>query len=145
MNWLVIAGLICGAICVFWSIYLYTIGAYLETGLFLLIGLLVAIGLEWRPLFIQPKSIDFSGQGIELYLTIGRRRTIKWDKISAIYAWEGDTQTSLGRFVRRGAIKEIGKSIPIDLSFELALMVKDEYWKRFGDEVYKVWRFQKGK
>jgi hypothetical protein len=145
MNWLFVAGMICGGVCALWSVYLYTLGALFESGLFLLIGLLVVVGLEWRPLFIQPKSIDFSGQGIELFLSIGRRRTIKWNRIAAIYAWEGDPQTALGRFVRKGAIKETGKSIPIDLSYELALVVKDQYWKRFGDEVNKVWKFQKGR
>lgn len=109
--------------------------------LFFIGTLVFLIALE-RPLFRRPKSIGFDDEGITLFLPRGKRRIVKWDMITNIHVVEGNPRTLLGRIIRSGNVREKGSRTPIDLSFELGMLIRDEYWRRFGERVYLIWTYQ---
>jgi hypothetical protein len=57
---------------------------------------------------------------------------LKWGEITRIWANYGDPNTTVGRMRRTGGVLERNRSIPVGLTFELALLVKEEYARRFG-------------
>jgi len=118
------------------------IGSTLFALLVPLFGLTAFIILALHPLLFRPKSITITDDGIILNLSLNRHRTVKWNEIVEIYTIEGSPLTVIGRMRRAGGI--VQKSMaPIDLTYELALKVKDEYYMKNGDCVYSIWRNRK--
>jgi hypothetical protein len=141
-RWFVILALVVLILFSFGAIYLFMIGTTLGAFLFLLLGLLVSFFAIRRPLLQRPKSIGFADEGIILFLPRSKQRTVKWNRITGIHVIEGNPKTFIGRLERASVILEKGSRAPIDLSFELGMLVKDEYWKRFGERVYRIWTYQ---
>jgi hypothetical protein len=104
-----------------------------------LIALMAFLGLASRTLF-RPGAIDIGDQGIILYLPLGRQRTIKWERIIRISTTKIVASKKEGFFHAGGTIVEKDRVRPTDLTSELALLIKDEYQKRFGDKVTKIWK-----
>ena len=127
----------CIILCTGGAISFLISGFYFGAIVMILIGSFATIGMSYRPIISRPKAISFNGEGITLYLPSGKQKTVRWDRLTNIHADEGDHSTLKGRIIRSGSIRE-NKNPPIDLSYELAMVVKDEYWNRFGDSVYKI-------
>jgi len=88
--------------------------------------------------YSRPVAMSINNEGVVLDLPFKRQRTVKWERINLITVSEGNPDTVIGRMKHDGSITEYHKA-PITLTYELAMIVKDEYWKRFGDQVYKMW------
>jgi hypothetical protein len=107
---------------------------------FILLGIVFFIILSSRELVFRPISIDFSDIGVVLELPMHRKQVVRWEKITSIYAIYGNPNTFLGRFSRVGGLDVFNRLRTIDLTYELAFLVRDEYFKRFGLNVNKIWR-----
>ena len=126
------------------GVYVFLTGAFgrVVFGVFFIMGGIVAfIILSSREFVYHPKSIDFNDEGVILELPMGRKQIVKWEKITEIYASFGDLNTLYGRMNRVGGLSVHNRVRPVDLTYELAFVVRDEYFKRFGDQVNKVWRY----
>jgi hypothetical protein len=103
------------------------------------IALMAFLGLASRPL-LRPAAIDIDDQGIILYLPLRRHRTIRWERIIRISTLNTATLEQMRFFHGGGAIVEKDRVRPTDLTSELALIIKDEYQKRFGERVTTIWK-----
>jgi len=92
-----------------------------------------------KELVFRPRSISFNDDGLLLELPLGRKRTIIWSNIKEIFAFQGNPGTLFGRIQRSGGVEEVNRA-PVDLTYELAFRLRDEYERRFGDQVIKVWK-----
>jgi hypothetical protein len=124
------------------ALYLFVNDSLLAAIILLVFGPLIFFAAVRRPLLLRPKSISFSEEGITLFLPRNKQRIVKWGRLVGIHVIEGNPKTFLGRLERGSVIREKGSRVPIDLSFELGILVKNEYWKRFGDRVYQLWTYQ---
>ena len=118
-----------------------TLGRIVFGVFFILVGIGGFMLLASRDLVYHPKSIDFDDEGIVLELPLGRKQLIRWQKVTRIYAHYGDPNTLFGRLNRAGGLEMFNRLRPIDLTYELAFVVRDEYFKRYGEQVNKVWRY----
>jgi hypothetical protein len=128
--------------CLIGAYYLLMIGTSLGAIVLFFLGILLFLVILEKPLSRRPKSIGFDDEGIILVLLLNRRRIVKWDGITNIHVVEGNPQKLLGRIIRSSSLRVKGSRAPIDLSYELGMLIKDEYWKRFGDRVYQIWTYQ---
>jgi hypothetical protein len=91
------------------------------------------------PILHHPKTIDFNDDGVIIEYPIGKNRTVKWGNITKIVAIRVEQKISVGLLKSHGELSE--KAGPaVALSYEAVWAVRDEYFKRFGLEVNKVWQ-----
>ena len=127
---------------------LLSVGVYmiltwtLGIGLFMIFfGIGAFIAFASKELVYHPKFIDFNDEGVVIELPSGRKQIVKWEKITAITASYGDPDTLRGRLNRGGGLSVFNRVGGIALTYELAFVVRDEYFKRYGEQVNKVWRY----
>jgi len=118
----------------------YLAGAPIGGVVFLILfGIGMSLLIMSKELVFRPRSISFNDDGLLLELPLGRKRTIIWSNIKEIFAFQGNPGTLFGRIQRSGGVEEVNRA-PVDLTYELAFRLRDEYERRFGDQVIKVWK-----
>ena len=102
-------------------------------GIFMiLLGVAFFIAGSSRELWFRPRSISYLDEGILLSLPCNRKRIVKWETIVQVYVSDGDTSTLTGRLKRTGGIEEKNRIIPVGLTYELAVLTREEHFRRFG-------------
>ena len=109
--------------------------------LMIIVGIAFFIAFASKELVYHPKFIDFNDEGVVVELQSGRKQIVKWEKITAISASKGDPDTLWGQLNRGGGLSVFNRVGGITLTYELAFVVRDEYFKRYGEQVNKVWRY----
>jgi hypothetical protein len=134
----IISSMILFAFIASFGIYFLFQGDEIFGVMVLLLALIPPIAIMSRQFLLHPKAMDFNDDGVILKYPLKRLRVIKWQTISEIIVYKGDTRKWVGS-PRHVVLKANDTNTQIDLKYEAAQMIRDEYCKRYGHDLSKIW------